>query len=364
MAPAGVALSSSFPLLYDDTIPPTASQFRNFVPAPRAENAPQRISNRGRFFSATELGRTYDPVMWLPTYSDLPGEPGSGSRDTVILQGIRITDTKPRMPETRNQWPTVAVGNAIATEHGGGNSLRIGRPEHPKFDFPGMRAAHLLDLFHAGQSRSEDAAKREGATVSINGHVNLNTASKDAIRTLAAGILKQDPELRRVTNWTHQISNTNPAFAPATAKIDLGTPTREKAADSIAEAILRSRPFASAAELAAVRDEDNLPVFGNPEVYRNNPGVTYDVRSIQWTDAAAEEAFTRVYDASTLRSRNFRVWVVGQAVAPTISTTASPEILSEVRKVFSVFSDPGERNPDGTINPANFKIRLTHENDF
>jgi hypothetical protein len=363
IAPPG-ALTVTFPILTDDSIAPTAPQFSNHVPASKAENAPQRISNRGRFHSATELGRAYDPVMWLPTYSDLPDDPGSGARDTAILRGDRINNIKPLMPETRNQWPTVAVGNTPATEHGGGNSLRIGRPEHPKFDFPGLRAAHLLDLFHAGESGSEDATKREGGVVRINGHVNLNTASGEAIRALAAGLLKQDPELRRVTNWSHQATNSNPAFAPATGKIDLGTPTREKMADRIAEAIIRSRPFASAAELAAVRDADGLAVFGNPEVYRNNPAVTFDVKTIQWTDAAAEEVFARVYDASTFRSRNFRVWVVGQAIMPTTSATATPEVLAEVRKVFSVFADPGERNPDGTINPANHKIRITHENDF
>jgi hypothetical protein len=92
--------------------------------------------------------------------------------------------------------------------------------------------------------------------------------------------------------------------------------------------------------------------------------VTYNVRDIQWTDAAAEEVFARVYDASTFRSRNFRVWVVGQAISPTTSTTATPIVLAEVRKVFSVFADPGERNPDGTISPANSKLRIIHENDF
>ena len=363
IAPPG-SLTTTFPLLSDDSIAPTSAQFSNHVPTPKAENAPQRISNLGRFYSVSELGRTYDPVMWQPTYSDLPDESGSGNRDTTELRGDRAGGVAARMPTSRNQWPTVAVGNDKTTQHGGGNTLRIGRPEHPKFDFPGLRAAHLLDLFHTGESRSVDAAKREGNVAQMEGHVNLNTASEDAIRTLAAGILKQDPELRRVTNWSHQITNSNPAFAPATSKIELGTPTRDKAADRIAEAIIRSRPFTSAAELSAVEDEDGVQVFGNPEIYRNNPGVTYNVRDIQWTDAAAEEVFARVYDASTFRSRNFRVWVVGQAISPTTSTTATPIVLAEVRKVFSVFADPGERNPDGTISPANSKLRIIHENDF
>jgi hypothetical protein len=30
----------------------------------RVEEAPMRLSNLGRFYSATELGRVYDPIMW------------------------------------------------------------------------------------------------------------------------------------------------------------------------------------------------------------------------------------------------------------------------------------------------------------
>lgn len=86
--------------------------------------------------------------------------------------------------------------------------------------------------------------------------------------------------------------------------------------------------------------------------------------SLQWSDAAAEEAFARVYNSSTVRSRNFRIWVVGQSVAPTAPTNLSPEILSEVRKAYTVFADPGARKSDGSIDSAKFKISILHENDF
>jgi hypothetical protein len=86
--------------------------------------------------------------------------------------------------------------------------------------------------------------------------------------------------------------------------------------------------------------------------------------SLQWSDAAAEEAFARVYNSSTVRSRNFRIWVVGQAVAPTAPTNLSPEVLSEVRKAFTVFADPGERNSNGSIDSSKFKTSIIHENDF
>jgi hypothetical protein len=37
-----------------------------------------------------------------------------------------------------------------AQEFGGGNSLRVGRLEHPRFDVMGQRASQLLDFFHTG----------------------------------------------------------------------------------------------------------------------------------------------------------------------------------------------------------------------
>jgi len=65
-----------------------------------------------------------------------------------------------------------------------------------------------------------------------------------------------------------------------------------------------------------------------------------------------------------VRSRNFRVWVVGQALSPTAVTNASPEILAEVRKAFTVFSDPGVRKSDGSIDATKFRVSILNENDF
>ena len=65
-----------------------------------------------------------------------------------------------------------------------------------------------------------------------------------------------------------------------------------------------------------------------------------------------------------MRSRNFRVWVIGQAISPTAATNTTPMIISEVRKVFTVFADPGERKIDGVIDPIKFRINTVHENDF
>ena len=255
------------------------------------------------------------------------------------------------MPERRQRWPEVSESSVPSKGCGGGNTLRIGRPEHGKFDQPGMRASDLLDLFHTGMATSVDASDREGPVVNIQGQVNLNTAGRDVLRCLAAGHLVQDPGLCRVTDWAH---DTHGTLHPATRVIELDAPTEDLVADRIADAIIRSRPFASPSQLAQARGLDGLPVFGNPAMHENPD-------RIQWSDAAAEEVFGRVYEASTVRSRNFRVWVVGQSLGGNAET---PEVLAESRRVFTVFADPGERRADGSLEPGNQRIRVLYERSF
>lgn len=322
-------------LAMDVTVLPTDSRYLNPPPS-IAARAPQRISNAGRFFSVAELGNIYDPVMWSPAYVDLPDQPGSGARDTATL--LMPPPGKASLPASRNAWPEISSASAPTSDSGGGNTLRIGRPEHQRFARPGTHAAHLLDLFSAGNPHE--------ATVLISDHVNVNTAGKDALRAMAAGLLAQDPELCKVTNWAHETANGS--LSPATAKFAPGAP------DRLAEAILHSRPFASMKDLACSTDERNVPVFGNPAMHPEG-------NSIQWSDAAAEEIFARVHDSATLRSRNFRIWVVGQSVN---QIGEKIEVLAESRRAFTVFADPGERNPDGSIRPPNPQIRVRHESDF
>ena len=328
-----------------------------------AENAPQRISNLGTFYSATELGHVFDPILWSPAYKDIRAGDGSGTRDT----GILLAGTTPQMPSTRNMWPEVTVNSTNSADYGGGNTLRIGRPEHDRFDRPGGRASQLLDLFHTGISTSADAKEREGDVVRIQGQINVNTASRDALRALAAGILKQDPELRIISNWRHNTASGE--YRPFSTKTsgssrEFGAPSSQRIADHMADAILRSRPFASTSEVAHVQNADGEPVFGNRDLYKDALKIS-NGNLIQWNDAAAEEVFARVYDASTVRSRHFRVWIVSQAIAPKrADSTSKPEVLAETRRSFTVFADPGERKPDGSIDRSKAKLSILHERDF
>ena len=300
--------------------------------------APQPISNRGRFYSVTELGRIFDPIMHAPMFPS--------SDETAQLQ------KKGKMPSSSSSWPDVR-GNQASPFYGGGNSLRIGRPEHPDFDLitqPGLHAARLLDIFHVGRSRSGNPAEREGPVTRIAGHVNLNTASRDALRAMAAGALVMDPLLAKRSGGDHLGA---PTMAPPVSPLSLSAPTVANEADRIADAIIHSRPYLSTADLAHAKGSDGVAVFGNRDVYP-------DDTNIEWSDAAAEEVFARVYEGSTVRSRNFRVWIVAQALAP----GAAAEVLAEVRTVHTLFADPGERAADGSIVPGKFKTTITSSNEF
>jgi hypothetical protein len=221
-----------------------------------------------------------------------------------------------------------------------------------------------LDLFHAGHSRSPETAPREGNLIEIRGHVNLNTASREVLRALAAGQLAQDPLLATTaTSLQHQGA---PLMAPATTKTTLYAPSTsfKTEADRIADALIRARPFASPSEIARVKGADGAFVFGNPDLYQNGGQLPANTR-LQWTDSAAEEVFARVYEASTVRSRNFRVWVVGQALAPGMpGATSPPEILAESRRVFTLFADPGTRRADGSIDANLAHPVITDERSF
>jgi len=321
----------------DHRIEPDDPMFFNQLPdlSRGAEEAPTRLSNRGNFFSSTELGRAYDPVMWR----------------------VRTATTN----SAGESWGDVLTSSTSSADYGGGNSLRIGRPEHPRFDIPGQRASQLLDLFYTGHSRHTGSDERKGPLQKIEGHLNLNTASKEALRMLISGRMQQDPEIRRFMDDTH---TQGVSRFPRIADVD-PAPDFTLIATRVANAIIRSRPFASTSELANSREVDGTVfthVFGNARLFPEYSGNGYP--KLQWTDSAAEEMFAQTYETSTVRSRNFRIWVIGQAVAPTTITNNLPEVLSEVRRTFTVFADPGERDADGSIDPTKSRLKVIHENDF
>jgi hypothetical protein len=312
----------------------------------------QVISNRGRLSSVTELGNVFDPIMWDPN--------GGSEFDT------------PKQTDFVN----IKLGTSgvkASDKFCGGYTLCIGRPEHPRFrpDYgpapatgaPVNRsrcATALLDLFHVGIPRSADPLKRMGDLVRIDGHVNLNTATFDTLRALVAGRLVTDPRLKLDSAAADPTLTSPVALQPPTSRPFVQmTETDGGVGDLVAELIIRNRPYLSPAELPEkLRLPTSAELAQRPyqrvrQVDVQQKGVVYtegqpilgaskrpSELSIEpeWSDAAAEEAFARIFNNATVRSRHFRVVVTGQAVVKTRSETT--KVLATRSRVYHVFVRP------------------------
>lgn len=308
----------------------------------------QWISNRGFFDSVTELGHIYDPLMWDPN--------GGDEHNELLLR----------------DFASIRTGNLAAPSHryGGGSTLRIGRPEHERFRidysaFPAagrpatrqLSATTLLDLFHCGIPESVDEARRLGDLLRIHGHVNLNTASRDTLRALVAGRLVMDPQLKLRSQ--DAAPNTPVELQPPTSRVSTSASDIAAHADLIADSIIRYRPYLTPAEVpekvvmptTAELAQRPLPRGVTIENTRGRPlierepllGATIRAntdRDIEpeWNDAAAEEAFARIFNSSTVRSRNFKVVITGQSVRRTRS--GDTKVLATRSRLYHVFIRP------------------------
>jgi len=243
---------------------------------------PGRISNSGLYTDVLELGAIFDPIQWR--------DPTLGSWD--------------------GKYTNLSVSGIADNGFGGGNTLRIGRAEHPSFNNNGLRGAQLLDLFTVNTNTS--------ATNGFNrvpGRINLNTATPNTLRALAAGVVHvRDTSLNPgQTNYT---ISTNAVAAFITGVTDFRI----------------TKPFFSPAELPQITNGPGTypanAVFGS----RGFANVT------AWNDAAAEEWFAKIYPLTTVRSRNFLIHVVGQAM--TTNTNFASRPIATSRQVFQVYAEP------------------------
>ena len=177
--------------------------------------------------------------------------------------------------------------------------------------------------------------------------MNINTAPRDVIRALVAGELAADSAISREGGRHDTRSRAAPEVTPET----MNPPRITEEADVIADAIIARRPYASVSELASVTDSGGRLVFGNTDMYPQGD-------ELQLSDSALEEVFARIYNSATVRSRNFRVHVLGQALRDSASGI---KVLASRRKVYQVFSNPGERDADGEIDEDNMKVELIYE---
>ena len=265
--------------------------------APETTKGPATISNAGSYSTIAELGNIYDPSQWnIPPYTPNP--------NPNMLPPYWSDITK----------SDITSANQASSNYGGGMTLHIGKPEFTLFDQPGTRAWQLLDLFHPG-SRS-----------GTRGLLNINTASRDALRALGAGLLlNRDPDIQPA-------GNRYPPF-------------QAKQADLFANAVIAARPFLSAAQLASIRNSSGTTFFGNSATWTSSPPA-------EWNDSGTEEYFAKIFPLTAVHSRNFRVFVTGQ------SLDKSGRVLSTVNKVYQVYLTP-TRDSSGKITAQ--KTTLTYE---
>jgi hypothetical protein len=359
---------------------------KSLVPAWHAAKIPnvaerqkyvQHLSNTGRFFSVTELGHVFDPIMWDPNGGSPFSASGAAPNNNFYREFANL------LPGTGNNRP------AISDKFCGGNTLRIGRPEHERFraDYnlpaapgrPSLRslsATALLDLFHCGQPRSgwhngeltaAEIQELTGDLVRIYGHVNLNTASRDTLRALAAGRLQMDPRLRRRMTTEDEDAT---AAAPTFNESILHPPSsaaNSAQADLLAELIIRHRPYITPAELPekvimpTAMQIQQRPLPRDMSLETNQPGVVLEEgqpvlgatrratdRRVEpeWNDAAAEETFARIFNNATVRSRNFKIVVTGQSLRRTRS--GETKVLATRSRLYHVFVRP-IRDANGNI---------------
>ena len=263
-----------------------------------------------------ELGNVFDPSQWK--YS--------------------IPSNYPLSPPTATPAPDVPTSATADSTAGGGYTLCVGRPEFSNFDTNhlqngvsvggnGQRAWQLLDMFSLGPARTI-----------TTGLINLNTASFEALRALAGGILhNRDAAIQPATLY--------PPKANTPTALEQQPPLRTSGgeADLFAEAVIQSRPLLSTAQIQTIKN--NLgPFFGNANQWKDQTVPS------EWNDSAREELFSKLLNLATVRSRNFRVFVTGQAL------DKNGKVLSTVNKVFQVFLKPA-RAADGSINSQQTEIK-------
>ncbi len=381
---------------YESDPPPAPAKDSTVTPdaVPAAPNfadqvnfAPWRISNLGRLYSLSELGNIHDPHMWR---GEAISESSKYYRNPVSL--MRYERMVAGEPLKENAvWDLAGEDDPtfqseVDSQFGGGSTLRIGRREFALFDRDGVRASQLLDLFQVGEPGTNlpfgsfaasgefdvDNSADAYAAYDPRDHQPPPSASDEAeamtrpFRDIYPPDLHAQGKFRRVLG--HLNLNAIPTAleiealirGPFTSsdilakKIGPGNvtytqpddvKTLEKSLDSdavsrIAQRLLKARPFYSPSHLARVLgylldDEEALPEYYN--------------------DAEAEETFARVFNATTLSSRHFRIFTYGE-----VTDSSGDVVVSRARRVYEVFLRP-IRNAAGEIEKVDCEVLSVRE---
>ena len=159
---------------------------------------------------------------------------------------IRTLNATTNLPDI----PTTATPDSTS---GGGFSLAIGRPEFSKFDVNGQRAWQLLDTFALAPRTT------------TSGLVNVNTASFEALRALAVGILQSQD---RAIVPSGLATNFYPPKATARTSSEDTTRTTGRSSQFVRPGLINSRPFLSLGQLQTVTNSIG-PFFANPKQWQD-----------------------------------------------------------------------------------------------
>lgn len=212
-------------------------------PSPEPQFAVSKISNLGFLTSIGELGHIFDPAQW---------------------EGVNSNNARPN------------------SNSGGGLTLAIGRPEYLAFERNGRQARLLTDIFSVKTSPVESA----------KGLINLNTAPREVLRTLWAGmVIDDDPGERR----------------------KVIAPFNTQAGDIFADAILaarQERPLLGLSDLLQLSATNGEPLFGDIRLWPSRRP------SRDFSDAGREAIFEKLAPLVTFQSRTFRLVVAAEVIAP------------------------------------------------
>lgn len=348
---------------YDNNVIPSPSADTDlptsFNSVSEAERAPWRISQLGRLYSLTELGNLHDPVMWQIVPGPIVTKPLLQKYDNIHSTHLK-------------SLPPDAVPGSF---WGGGNTLRIGRPEHELFDLPGMRASQWLDLFHTGTtgtnlgpaSGDPNDLDQLYAAYDPRDHQDLATAPDEVTAKQPPYSLVYDELLHALGRYQEVRGRLNINSAPTAFEIEtllrgpiasvsiiqsadnFETPTYndeanlgylEKrlilpAAQLVAADLLRARPFYSPSHLARVFSESLK---------------RHDALPQPCNDAEAEEPFARLFNTTTLSSRHFRIYTYAETYHEQTN-----QVLARTRRVYEVFLSP-VRDATGAIESSRLEV--------
>jgi hypothetical protein len=249
-----------------------------------SNEAPSQISNKGpwatnstngAFSNICVLGRIFDPIQWKWA------EQGSTNTGTGLA---------------RISIPANATNDSL---YGGGNTLRIGKFEHPRFAFtnvggqlvPNMQqsAAALLDIFCV-QDQFIEGEK-----------ININTAPPAVLRALAAEVVVGNTNL---PTQPRRLMTNSAAFVNAFVQGVTNFRARH--------------PFYSPSQLAFIGYDTAWPTnWPANAIFGNTNGLIGTLQGItQANDEVMEEWFSKIYNLTKVGTYNYRVYVVAQILTP------------------------------------------------